>query len=31
VVAIDSASREIVAVIAVGPYATGLDTVPPAR
>ena len=31
VVAIDIASREIVAVIEVGPYATGLDTVPPAR
>lgn len=31
VVAIDIATREIVAVIEVGPYATGLDTVPPAR
>ncbi|HUP18401.1 MAG TPA: YncE family protein [Gemmatimonadota bacterium] len=31
VVAIDVASREIVAVIEVGPNATGLDTVPPRR
>ena len=31
VVAIDVATREIVAVIEVGPNATGLDTVPPPR